>query len=367
MRRRQSNPATTAPNRSFTLNPRTIALLALLCLPPPAQAQPTRVFLGDSAHPVASGEVWLVANRWGAYPTVLVARIREGELQNRSDIVFPLYWEQAFDYKVLLAVSSKPGQGSGSFEEDFAFTATPGSEGYLKPFSTVYLSDPLPPAHGGRDWESALEKMGSLTASDLVLPLAIRRTIRLLYPDGTPLSDASIPVALYGSSQNHCGVAVGVWLGTYTTDAAGELRLMATAAPLALARQYWSEEPGGPARTALAGRGDLEVGSDQEITVNKLWTIPEYDYVISLRFTGKPPSGPFRLNGCPFDGGCGSGCGPLPEVGPPDASGSFRFRAQDLRQEQSMSVVNGDGTERKLTDGEMRELLTTHHVDVAWP
>jgi hypothetical protein len=32
-----------------------------------------------------------------------------------------------------------------------------------------------------------------------------------------------------------------------------------------------------------------------------------------------------------------------------------------------VSVVSADGTERQLTDDEMQELLTTHHVDVTWP
>ena len=346
---------------------RTIALLALLCLPAPAYAQALRVFFGDSAHPVVSGEVWLVANRWGAYPGVLVATIHGGQLQVRAEIAFPLYWEQAFDYRVLLAVSNKPGQSSRSYQEDFAYTATSGPQDFLKTFSAIYASDPLPPAHWGRDWESTLEKMGSLTSTGLVLPLPLKRTIRLLHPDGTPLISAIVPVALYGSSQNHCGAAVGVWLGTYATNAAGELCLTATAAPLMLVQFYWSEEPGGPTGTALAGRGDLDVGTEQEITVRKLWTVPEYDYVISLHFGSEPPSGHFRLDGCLFDAGCGSGCGPLPEVGPLDRSGSFRFRAHDLRQWRSLSVVSGDGTERKLTDDEMRELLTTHHVKVSWP
>jgi len=165
-----------------------------------------------------------------------------------------------------------------------------------------------------------------------------------------------IALSLEGAEEGSHRGQPDFWVGGHT----------ATAAPLTLEVLNWSEEQGGPAGTALVGRGHLEVGSDQETTVNKLWTIPEYDYVIGLRFTGKPPSGPFSLRHC-LDGGCAVGCGPLPEAGPPDASGSFRFQAQDLGQEQSVSVVSGDGTERKLTDGEMRELLTTHRVDVAWP
>src|ERR1039458_9371945 len=81
-----------ASRRSVT----TLILLVVMFVPLPGMAQPTRIFFGDSAHPVVSGEAWLIANRWGAYQSVLVATIRNGKLEAHQAVQFPQDWEQAF-------------------------------------------------------------------------------------------------------------------------------------------------------------------------------------------------------------------------------------------------------------------------------
>ena len=125
-------------------------LLLAAALPLRGTEHPARIFLGDAKHPVVSGEAWLIANRWSAYPAVLVGTIREGKFEQRKNIEFPQYWEQAFDYKLLLAVSDRAVEAPSSFETDdaysvnFAYGADPWPE-YLKQFRTVYLSAPLVP------------------------------------------------------------------------------------------------------------------------------------------------------------------------------------------------------------------------------
>ena len=68
-----------------------------------APAQPARVFFGNPAHPVVSGQAWLIGHCWANYHGVLVATIQNGNLERRSNIGFPTYWNQAQDYKLLVA------------------------------------------------------------------------------------------------------------------------------------------------------------------------------------------------------------------------------------------------------------------------
>jgi hypothetical protein len=342
----------------------TLVMLVAILGPEEGLAQPLRVFFGDSTHPVVSGEAWLIANRWGAYQGILVATIQNGKLEAHPSVQFPPYWEQAFDYKLLLAIAEKPVGPPGSLVEDFAYGAV-GPPEYLKRFSTIYLSPPLPVKQLGKDWATALERIGHLTGSDLLLASPIRRTIRLLYPDGRPLVSTQVPIRLFGSSENHCGVAVGIDLGIFTANPEGELYVVAPSASLALSKTYYETEAGGPAGKAFSARQELIVGGEPAITVKKLWTLPQHHYVVRLRTTKNQPIAHAHLTACMNFDGCGAGCGPIraPES---DASGTIRFREQDLREMRSLSVVRADGKERNLTDSEMHDLLTTYRLNLRW-
>jgi hypothetical protein len=342
----------------------TLVVLMAMIRPEEGWPHPLRVFFGDSTHPVVSGEAWLIANRWGAYQGVLVATIQNGKLEARPSVQFPPYWEQAFDYKLLLAVAGQPVGPPASLVEDFAY-GTVGAPEYLKRFSNIYLSPPLPAKQLGKDWPTALEQIGHLTGSDLLLASPMRRTIRLLYPDGRPLVSARVPIRLFGSSENHCGVDVGIDLGIFTTNPEGELNVVAPMASLALSRTYYEAEIGGPAGKAFSLKQDLIVGGEKAITVKKLWTLPQHDYVVRLRTTENQPIAHAHLTACINFDGCGAGCGPIsaPES---DASGTIRFREQDLREMRSLTVVRADGKERNLTDSEMHDLLTTYHLNLRW-
>jgi hypothetical protein len=311
-----------------------------------------------------SGEAWLVANRWGVSQGVLVAAIHEGNLEAREAVQFPQYWEQAFDYELLLAVADQPVGLPKSVVEDFAFSAVDVPE-YLRRFSTIYVSPAFAAGNLGKDWPGALRRMGQLTGGELVLPRPARRTIRLLYPDGKPLAGASVHVLLYGSSHNHCGVEVGIELGRFTTNAAGEISVLAPNSSLALGIRYFEQRARGPAGTAFVLREDLIIGGDLVTTIKQLWTLPEHDYVLHLRTAGDQPIASARLSACMNFDGCGVGCGPLgaPES---DASGTIRFRNEDLREMRSFTVVSEEGKERSLTDREMREFLTTFQLTLRW-
>ncbi len=342
----------------------TIMLLVAMFGPLPGMAQPMRVFFGNPPHAVVAGEAWLIANRWGAYPGVLVASIRHGKLNVRQAVQFPQYWEQAFDFKLLLAVADRPVGPPASLVEDFAYGTVEAPE-YLKRFSTIYLSPPLAAEKLGKDWPTALQQIGHLNGSHLVLAAPTRRTFRLLYPEGKPLAGVGVPISLYGSSENHCGVAVGIKLGVFTTSAEGEVAVVAPNSSFALSIGYFEEEADGPAGKALSARQDLIVGGEPVITLKRLWTLPEYDYVIHLQTAGNQPIVHAHLTACMNFGGCGVGCGPTraPES---DASGTIRFRERDLREMRSLTVVSEEGKQRDLTDAEMRELLSTYQLIMRW-
>lgn len=329
-------------------------------------AQPTRVLIGTPPSPVVAAEVWLIANRWGAYPGILVATVRNGKLIERTDIRFPRYWDQAFDYKVLVAVSDQPLGPPRSLYEDSAYGLNQWP-GYLKDYPIIYLSPPLPAKSLGRDWEKGLQELGTYSGNILTLPSPTRRTIRLEYPYGKPLAHQDVYVMLFGSSRNHCGAPVGIPLGGFKTNADGEVSLITTRSSLDLSESYYKREPGGPAGTTFTLISDMVIGRGKKITVKRLWTLPKINYVLRLRTKDGQPVVHAHLNACMNSDSCAyDGCGPLAPRAASDASGIIRFRVEDLREMWSISIVNTAGQKRKLTTPEMRELLTRHKLTVIW-
>lgn len=336
--------------------------LAGFAMPVPRLA---RILAGAPPAPVVSGEIWLIANRWGAYPGVLVASITNGDLHAREGIQLPRYWEQAFNYEVLVAVSNRPATSAPPLSEDSAYLAS-GRPEYLKRFPDIYFSPPLPAQSFGKDWEEALQAVGHTSGDVLILPPPARRTIRLEYLDGKPFVDAEVSVSMYGSNENHCGVPVGIGLGIFKTDANGEISIVATSCSLALDKGYFEQENGGPAGTMFKFVPYVIVGGDQDITVKRLWELPQRDYVVWLRSSDNRPIARAHLVACDNFDGCGVGCGPLFGALEFDGAGVIRFRYEDLREMRNLILVNAAGQERYLTDAEMKELLATHQLHLVW-
>lgn len=327
-------------------------------------SRPTRVLVGMPPAPVTSGKIWLIANRWGAYPGVLVATVRNGQLHTRQAVQFPPYWEQAYNYKVLVALSSRPTGPTLSLSHDFAY-GTVGRPKYLEHFPLIYLSAPLPPRDLGKNWEQAFQKMGHVSGNALILPPPKRRTIRLEYPDGKPFVAAVVHVSMFGSRENHCGVPVGIELGSFRTDTDGEISFVATDSSLALDAGYYERESGGPAGTRFNFVPNVIVGAGPHFTLKRLWKLPKYEYVLHLRTKDGHPVAHARLTACDNFDGCGATCGPV-QAPESSALGVIRFRQQDLRETRSLTLVNAEGKHRKLTESEMNELLTEHRIRLVW-
>jgi hypothetical protein len=327
--------------------------------------RPTRILAGTPPAPVVSGEIWLIANRWGAYPSVLMATINNGDLHAREGIQFPPYWEQAFNYKVLVAVSDQPATSAPPLSEDFAYLAS-GRPQYLNRFPDIYLSPPLPAQGFGKNWEEALEAIGHTSGDVLILAPPARRTIRLEHLDGKPFVDTEVPVSMYGSNENHCGAPVGIELGTFKTDAKGQISFVATNSSLALSKGFFEQKSGGPAGTMFTFVPYVIVDGDQDITVKRLWELPQHDYVVWLRESDNQPIAHAHFTACNNFEGCGEGCGPLFGALESNGLGVMHFRHEDLREMRSLTLVSAGGQKRDLTDSEMNELLTTHQLHLVW-
>jgi hypothetical protein len=336
----------------------------LLAQPPP----PARVLLGDSEHPVASGEVWLVAHEWGHYPGVLVATIQNGTLERVSEWFSKAEGrEYADEYKLLVAVSDRSLPPRELRKTDEAYSML--KPEFVKDFAYLYLSDPLGNTQQGQDWPTALSRMGIATdGRTLTLPLPRRRTIRLLYPDARPLAGKNIAVALYGSSNNHCGHPAGIPVGTYRTDRSGRVSFKATSGPLALAEtSYFEEESTGPAGVRFVLRGAVVTGAEADTTLRKWWDPPTRSYVLTLRTGAGQPLIGARLAGCFCNEVCGAVCGPIPVKGAvSDHSGLLRFEAPDLRSMENIRVANAAKEERPLSESDLRQLMTTLRLTFTW-
>jgi hypothetical protein len=178
--------------RGFSLsqNRRQPMLLVLLCFAALNDAaQSERLCLGDAAHPIRHGEVWLIANRWGASPAVLVGTILNGILEQRTIQSWPQHWEQASDYRLLIGGSDSPLSPPSRNETDWGY-GLDGPEDYTKRFQYFYLSPTF-----AKDWAGELNRIGP------IVPRPVRRTIRFLNKDGKPLTGARIAVSVFGRTR----------------------------------------------------------------------------------------------------------------------------------------------------------------------
>ena len=339
------------------------AAFVLVCGVLSGQARPpARVFCGDSAHPVASGEVWLVAHEWGYYPAALVATIRNGTLEPVPEPPPIKGAEHAYDFRLIAAISDRALPPRGLRTTEQAYT-----EDLLKEFSSVYLSEPLGKDQQGRDWPSALSRMGVATGQTLILPRPGRRTVRMLFPNGRPFAGARISVSLYGSDQNHCGRPAGIPVGEYQTDRSGRITFTATLGPLALHRSYYSEERAGPAGVRFVLKDGVITGPGPDITENRWWNLSLRSYAVTLRTSAGKPLAGVRLSGCLCNEVCGAVCGPIPLKGAASSrSGLLRFDNQDLRSMEKITLTSATGEERALSESDLLQLMTTHRLAFTW-
>lgn len=327
---------------------------------------PAQVFLENSSHPIPSGEVWLVAHKWGFYPASLVATIRNGRLDPLRGPAQVASAVGVIDFRLFVAISdhSLPARELRDVENAYFGDLTDGSHAD----SYFYLSDAFKKAEPRSSWMAALSQMGRAAQGGvLILPRPGTRVVRMLYPDGRPFAGARIEVSLFGSAENHCGMPAGVSIGTYETDSNGRISFTAALGPLALDQHYYREESAGAAGVRFVLEAWVLTGPGQNITEQRLWNLPQRPYALTLRTGPGTPLVGAKLSGCLWNEVCGAVCGSIPLGGKAsDSAGLLQFEERDLRSMETISVVNADGEERELNESELRQLMTTGRLAFEW-
>lgn len=201
----------------------------------------------------------------------------------------------------------------------------------------------------------------------MVLPRPEKRGLQLLYRDGRPLEGARVRVSLFGANNNHCGAALGFPLAEPVSDAQGRIAVTAPGGPLALSLNYYEEQPGGPAGTAYALRTDIVTAAERDITLQRIWTLAQRDYALTVRNAGGQPMAGVRLSGCPWNPTCGADCGPLGGASAvTDAAGQVRWREADLRRLRNVSLIDAGGRTMYLNADELRALFGPGAASVTW-
>ena len=331
----------------------------------PPEPKPPRFFLADASHPVVYGEAWLIENGWGDYPALRVGWIHDGKLELDVGVTYPECSDWGDGCKLALGVSEKTLPAPASKEIESAYGAK-GAE-LSQRFPLLYLSGRIEDVEQTDDWLPALHSLGHADPAGLVLPRPEKRTVRLLYPDGRPYGKAHVRVALFGANNNHCGAALGLPLGEFTSDAQGRIAVTAVHAPLAVSVAHFEEQREGPAGTAYAARTELVTGPEADITLQRVWTLAEREYTVTVRQAGGSPLAGVGLSGCAWNPPCAAACGPVPGAGvTTDRAGVARFRDQDLRRLRNLTLTDAAGRTMYLSLAELRELLSSGRVSVEW-
>ncbi len=341
-----------------------LMLLTTSLAAPPAPPLP-RVFLGDPSHPVVYGEAWLVVHGWGDYPALLVGTIRAGKLAPEAGVPNPECSDWGEGCRLALGVAEKAPVAAPPKELESAY-GTAGSE-LSRRFPILYLSAKIEDVERTADWLAGLISLGRVEAAGVVLPRPEKRSLQLLYPDGRPLEGARARVALFGDNNNHCGAALGFPLGEPVSDAQGRIAVTAPGGPLAVSLNYYEEQPGGPAGTAYALRTDIVTAAERDITLQRMWTLAQRDYALTVRNAGGQPMAGVRLSGCLWNPTCGVDCGPLGGAAAvTDAAGQVRWRDADLRCLRNVSLIDAGGRAMYLNPEELRALFSPGAASVTW-
>src|SRR5208283_4751183 len=283
--------------------PAFLMLLTTSLAAPPAPPLP-RVFLGDASHPVVYGEAWLIVHGWGDYPALLVGTVRAGKLEPEQGVSYPPCSDWGEGCRLALGGAEKAPAAPPLKELESAY-GTAGSE-LSRRFPILYLSAKMEDVERTAEWLAALNSLGRVEAAGVVLARPEKRSLQLLYPDGRPLEGARVRVSLFGANNDHCGAVVGFSLGDPVSDTQGRIAVTAAGGPLALSLNYYEEQPGGPAGTAYALRTDIVTAAERDITLQRIWTLAQRDYALTVLDAGGQPMAGVRLSGCLWNPLCGA-------------------------------------------------------------
>ena len=298
---------------------------------------------GDSLTLAPEGAVWLYHYCWGGLQRFKLGDIHKG--------------------KARIELSAK------SLEENVRPPSN--TEAYVLvlefPTNRWYRSANIAPTNLLRDLIPALDSLGTLHKSSskslrkLVLPAPATRRFRFLSSEGAPLVRQSIPVAIYVSTYNHCGVHEGLPLGTFTTDESGRLNVPAPVVPLYLDLRYWQPDGQGFAGPMYASKAGMKVDRSAEV-IRLKWSLPSATWELWLRTPEGKPIPKVSLVEWIRITGCGANDGPL---GVTDSKGFVRVTLEP-QSVQRLAFQTSTKDERALSDEELATLWREKKLTVTW-
>jgi hypothetical protein len=239
-----------------------------------------------------------------------------------------------------------------------------------------YRTPDISPDQFWDDLRGAMRSLGKTTTlptgeTQLILPLASRRQVTLLYPDGRPKVKTDVEVSLFLWNHNHCGFHEGLPLGTFRTDAKGTFEVLAQLVPLYLAGiEYYENVGTGPAGVAYSRNLGMKVGSEATVVSRERWELKGFTVELQVLTRSGQPRPDVNIYGNWNTNTCG-GADLMAQT---NAKGIARidldqtFTALELMIGGPYSAEDpeGDKNTHNLTDAELRELFSKHRVTIRW-
>ncbi len=196
----------------------------------------------------------------------------------------------------------------------------------------------------------------------VVLPEQHCRRLVMLDENGNPVAGIRIPVSIYLYDENHCGAHTGLPLGTFETDALGQIEVMAPLVPLYLDTRFY--EPGdlGPAGQMMDMHFGLRTTVQQDLTIKKTWNLRAETFTLRVRNGDGEPLTDLHLRHCLRTAECGANCGTIARS---DVNGHLHLDFAP-RLVQSLTLQSEGGRRYQLSDTELRRLFETHHLKITW-
>lgn len=364
-----------------------ILTFALLFGAPSTHGEVARYEVSIGHRPVSAGTVSFHWYGWGSYKVLPLGEIRDGRLELR-ELTGPVFLESIFD-------GYDYERNPDGRELDLIFSALDGWFITLElPGSIYYRSEdvPIPEVHEWPPLDAAAlsERFGravvggisagvesiaqSVTAEDSVTKLVLAepksRVITFVDLEAGPASAMLVHLYVFGTQNNHCAFHHGISIGSYTTNAVGEVELIVPeSTPIFYGDVYYL-----PIGGSYAGveqyrmHKGLLVGPDSRVEAR--WHFESRPMVVTVLDEpgGSPVEGvPLALclrtwgeaHECVPMGICGATCG---GGGISDADGRIRFQMWLGAMCVRGLEVNGETV--SFEESELEELYRTGELTV---
>jgi hypothetical protein len=309
-----------------------------------------RFAIGDEAHRISSGDVWLYSYSWYGLQKLKLATIENAVATIRLD-------------------AEKVRR---------EFDPHPNTDAYVVvlqlPENLWYRTPDISPDSFWTNFAHVMDRLGqsvALAAGEtlVVLPTPARRRITLLHEDGRPVANASVPVSIYLYDTNHCAFHTGLPLGMFTTNASGSFQVLTPSVPLYLDSMIYYRKIGeGPAGAAFEENIGLKTGVEDNLVIQEAWVLrgqsdlPEQELQLQILSPEGAPRPNIEIEATIRANTCGALNGSL---GQTDATGTAHIKVSPPAVAK-LQLIGPDEKPRPLSDSELRELFLQKKLIVKW-